>query len=152
VRLADDLREFVELLLSKKVDFVVVGAYALGYHKLPRYTGDIDILIGSNPDNGALVVEAIKDSGFGSLGLRVEDFIQDDRIAQLGIAPNRVDLLTSISGVGFQEAWNEREEGDLDGLHVPFLSARLMIQNKLASGRDQDLIDVRKLRERMRDA
>jgi hypothetical protein len=145
MRLADDLREFVGLLLSKKVEFLIVGAYALAFHKTPRYTGDIDIFVNNSAENAARIIEALKDFGFGSLGLTNEDFESGDQVVQLGIAPNRIDLLTKISGVSFEEAWPDRQEGELDGLHVPFLSAPHMVRNKLSSARDKDLVDAKKL-------
>ncbi|MBI1755989.1 MAG: hypothetical protein HYR64_02655 [Fimbriimonas ginsengisoli] len=149
MRLAADLREFVELLRSNEVEFVVVGAVALGFHKLPRYTGDLDLFVRNSRKNAERIVESIRLFGFESLGLTATDFESDDAVVQIGIAPNRIDILTRLSGVGFAEAWEHREEDLLDGIPVAFISASNLIKNKLATGREQDLVDVKALRKRL---
>jgi len=149
VRLADDLKELVGLFVSLDVEFVVVGAFALGYHKLPRYTGDLDLFVRNSKSNAERIVSALDEFGFGSLGLTVEDFQAQDLIVQLGVEPNRVDLITQISGVSFAEAWTARELGDLDGISVSFLSLDLLSRNKEASGRDKDLVDLKAIRRRL---
>jgi hypothetical protein len=103
VRLEKDLREFVGLLNSRRVEYVVVGAHALAFHGHPRYTGDLDLLIHPTLDNARRVLEVPVQFGFGSFGLAEEDFAKPDHIVQLGHPPNRIDLLTSISGVTFEE-------------------------------------------------
>ena len=143
--LEDDLREFVELLNALKVRYIVVGAFALAYHGYPRYTGDIDLFIERSPENAQAILNAIQQFGFGDLGLSFEDFLQEDQVIQLGIAPNRIDLLTFLSGVEFQEAWATRVQGEIAGLSVPFISKELLKKNKAASGRLQDIADLEHL-------
>ena len=143
--LEDDLREFVELLNALEVRYIVVGAFALAYHGYPRYTGDIDLFIERSPENAQAILNAIQQFGFGDLGLSFEDFLQEDQVIQLGIAPNRIDLLTFLSGVEFQEAWATRVQGEIAGLSVPFISKELLKKNKAASGRSQDIADLEHL-------
>src|SRR5947208_12047170 len=118
--ISKDLREFIELLNSHGVEFLIVGAYALAFHGWPRYTGDIDILIRPSDDNAKRVEAVIRDFGFGSLGLTAADFREPYQVVQIGLPPNRIDLLTALTGVTFDEAWQDREPGDLDGVHVQF--------------------------------
>ena len=145
MRLTKDLREFIELLNSQKVEYVLVGAYAMAYHTRPRYTEDIDVLVRPSPENAARLENVIRSFGFTSLGLRAADFQKENQVVQLGQPPNRIDILTSISGVSFEEAWQDRQFGELDGLTVPLLSKDCLIRNKRASGRDKDLEDLKRL-------
>jgi hypothetical protein len=145
MNLEEDLREFVELLNALKVRYIVVGAFAVAYHGYPRYTGDIDLFIERSSENAKGILNAIERFGFGDLGLSVEDFLHQDQVIQLGVAPNRIDLLTFLSGVDFQEAWATREMGEIGGLHVPMISKDLLKQNKAASARSQDLADLEHL-------
>ena len=143
--LEEDLREFVELLNALNVRYMVVGAFAVAYHGHPRFTGDIDFFIERSRDNAERLVKVIQKFGFGELSLSVEDFLREDQVIQLGIAPNRIDLLTFLSGVSFDEAWASREHGEISGLKVPFISREMLKRNKAASGRMQDLADLEKL-------
>ena len=142
MNLEDDLREFIELLNALKVRYIVVGAFAVAYHGYPRYTGDIDLFIERSSENAQAIVNAIQQFGFGDLGLSTENFLQEDRVIQLGVAPNRIDLLTFLSGVEFQEAWITRVQGEIAGLSVPIISKELLKKNKAASGRSQDKADL----------
>lgn len=147
MQLHSDLREFIGLLNSHGVEFLIVGAHALAWHGLPRYTKDIDILVATHPTNAAALARVIGDFGFASTGLTEADFRTPDQVIQLGLEPNRIDLLTGISGVMWDEAWADRQAGELDGLPVAFLGKAAYIKNKLAAGRPQDLADVQRLRE-----
>lgn len=142
MNLEDDLREFIELLNAFKVRYIVVGAFAVAYHGYPRYTGDIDLFIERSSENAQCILNAIQQFGFGDLDLSSEDFLQEDQVIQLGVAPNRIDLLTFLSGVDFQEAWATRLQGEIAGLSVPIISKELLKKNKAASGRSQDLADL----------
>ena len=122
--------------------YVIVGAFALAHHGRSRYTGDIDFFIESSTQNAALIGQVLEEFGFVNLGIAEEDFTAPDQVVQLGVEPNRMDLMTSISGVAFEEAWNTREYGDLDGLKVPYISRELLKRNKAAVGRKQDLADL----------
>jgi hypothetical protein len=143
--LEDDLREFVELLNALKVRYIVVGAFALAYHGYPRYTGDIDLFIERSAENAQVLLQALQQFGFGDSGLSSEDFLQEDQVIQLGVAPNRIDLLTFLSGVEFQEAWATAIQGEIAGLSVPLISKELLKKNKAATGRSQDIADLEHL-------
>jgi len=145
VKLAKDLREFIELLNSRRVDFIVVGGHAVAFHGHPRFTGDIDFLVRPSPENADRLIDAIRKFGFSDLRLSPNDFTRPNTVVQIGYAPNRIDLLTSISGVDFEEAWTGKDTGELDGLRVFFLGLDALLKNKRATGREQDLVDVNKL-------
>jgi len=142
MKMEQDVREFIELLNARDVRYLVVGAYALAYHGRPRYTGDIDFFVQSSEHNAQLVAQIVEEFGFASLGIVAADLTSSDQVIQLGVEPNRIDLMTSISGVSFDEAWETREYGDLDGLRLPFISRDLLKRNKAAVGRKQDLADI----------
>jgi len=127
------------------VRFLIIGAFAVAYHGYPRYTSDIDIFVDKSAENAELLLKAIREFGFGDIGLSKEDFIHKDQVIQLGVAPNRIDMMTSISGVNFEEAWSSREFGELGKLKVPFISRDMLKRNKQATGRGQDLVDLEHL-------
>ena len=145
MNLHKDLKEFVELLNALDVRFVIVGAFALAHHGYPRYTGDIDLFVENSTENAERILDAIRQFGFADIGLTKEDFVAKDQVVQLGVAPNRIDILTFLSGVSFEEVWGSREWGEIGGLKVPFISRDMLRQNKLASGRPQDLADLQRL-------
>ncbi len=145
MKLHKDLHEFVELLNSAGVRYVVVGGHAVAFHGYPRYTGDIHFLIESSEDNAARVEKVLRDFGFGQTGFQTKDFLEPESIVQLGLPPNRIDLLTSISGVTFSEAWANRVPGLLDGVPVSFLGREDLLRNKRASGRPKDIADLSNL-------
>lgn len=142
MKLDADLREFIELLNACDVRFLVVGAYALAYHGHPRYTGDIDFFVEPSQENAQRIAQVLERFGFAGTGLTAEDFTTTDLVVQLGVEPNRIDLMTSISGVSFDEAWLTREYGEIDGLRLAFISKALLKLNKAAVGRKQDLADI----------
>jgi hypothetical protein len=137
-----DLSEFIASLNSHGVEYLVVGAHALAFHGHPRYTGDLDLFVRSSPENARRIEQTLNTFSFTSLGLRAADFTAPDRVVQLGVAPNRIDLLTSLTGVAFDEAWAGRRQGTLSGVTVSFLGREALIKNKLATGRLQDAADV----------
>jgi len=147
--LSKDLREFVGLLNANKVEYLIVGAFAVAYYGVPRYTADLDLLLRPSPDNAERMLQVLSQFGFGNLGITSKDFEESDRVIQLGVSPNRIDLLTSISGVSFEDAWSTREVGDLDGISVPFIGRAALIRNKEHTGRARDLGDIYELRKRM---
>ena len=142
-----DWRAFIESLNSSGVEYLIVGAVALAHHGFPRYTGDLDILVHNSPENARLLEGALQSFGFGDLGVKAADFIDSYQVVQLGLPPNRIDLMTSITGVSFEEAWAERIETVLEGIRVNFIGRQALIQNKRASGRPQDLADLAALGE-----
>lgn len=144
--LAKDLREFIESLSSHGVEFVVVGAHAVAFHGHPRFTGDLDLLVRPAPENAGRLMAALRAFGFASPGLSAADFLRPESVVQLGVAPNRIDLLTSLTGVGFDEAWAGRVAGALGGLPVSFLGYDALLKNKQATGRTRDAEDVARLK------
>ena len=143
--LQSDLREFIELLNSLKVEYLVVGGHAVAFHGHPRFTGDIDFFIRTTHENAARMLRVLDDFGFGALGITAADLTDPGKVVQLGRPPNRIDILTSISGVDFDSAWNSRVAGDLDGQSVNFIGAENLLKNKQSSGRAKDLADAAKL-------
>jgi hypothetical protein len=142
IPLANDLREFVELLNSRGVEYVVVGGFALAFHGHPRFTGDLDILVRNSKENAERVHAVVQEFGFTSPDLSPADFTGSDRIVQLGRPPIRIDILTKASGVGFDEVWQTRVQGDIDGAPVCFMSRECLIRNKKATDRPQDRVDL----------
>jgi hypothetical protein len=145
MNLEDDLREFVELLNALNVHYVVVGGFAVAHHGHPRYTGDLDLFIERTRENAARLVHVMERFGFADLNLSADDFLQEDLVIQLGVPPNRIDLLTFLSGVDFEETWATREQADIGGVSVPIISKELLKRNKTATGRSQDLADLEHL-------
>ena len=145
--LSPDLRQFIECLNSNAVEYLIVGAMAVSWHGFPRYSADIDFFIRSSPENAQRILDALRQFGFGELPISVEDFTARNRVIQLGQEPNRIDLMTSISGVEFDEAWATRVEGQIDGIPVPFIGRKELLRNKAASNRPKDRIDIEALRE-----
>ena len=139
----------VEALSSHGARFLVVGAHALAAHGVPRVTGDLDVWVEASRENAHRVWQAL--AAFGApvdtLDLAESDFSTPDRVVQLGLPPFRIDLMTSISGVTFEEAWSGRLSGKLFGAPVFFLGREAFIRNKRASGRPKDLADIRALGE-----
>jgi hypothetical protein len=140
--LSKDWREFLELLNSRGVDYVIVGAQSLAFHGRPRHTGDLDILVRPTPDNARLLLALLKDFGFEHSGFEETDFLQPEQIIQLGRVPSRIDLLTTISGVSTNEAFASKIAAALDGIPVFILGKEALIRNKRAVGRPQDLADI----------
>ncbi|MBK9169614.1 MAG: hypothetical protein IPM24_19415 [Bryobacterales bacterium] len=142
MNLPRDWKEFLESLNSSGVEFVIVGAFAVAYHGRPRFTGDLDILVRPTPDNGRRTVNALREFGFGSVPIDVEDFLSPGMVIQLGVRPTRIDLVTALSGVDAEEVWRSRVAGVLDGVPVAFIDLDSLKRNKRATGRDQDLADL----------
>ena len=142
-----DFRELLSLFEKHRVRYLVVGGYAVMMYSEPRFTKDLDVWIATDANNAHSVYTALKEFGAPLTDLTPDDFTQEDYFYQMGRPPLRVDIMMSISGVGFDEAWNNRETVDLDGLKVLFISRSDLIRSKEASGRPQDKIDVEKLKE-----
>jgi hypothetical protein len=119
-----------------------VGGYAFVYHARPRTTKDIDIWVEPTPGNVERLLQALDDFGFGSLGLQAEDFLAPGRFVQLGYPPHRIDLITSLKGVDFEDAWKSRVEDSIGEVKLCFLGIAELIHNKKAVGRPQDQADV----------
>ena len=142
MELQKDLKEFLELLLSKKVEFLVVGAHAVAFHGHPRLTGDIDFLIRTTPENVAKVESVCGEFGFSGPPFVAAEFLKSGQTFQMGRPPNRIDILTAISGVSTDEAWEHKVAGVLSGHEVFYISKEDLIKNKKSTGRLKDLADV----------
>ena len=147
MKLQKDLREFIVLLNSTKIKYLLVGGHAVAYHGFPRFTGDIDFFIDLSASNLSALVKVLANFGFPALARQVSPEISPGTFFQLGRPPNRIDLLTAIDGVSFDEAWRSRESAVLDGLEMWVISKQLLIENKRATGRPKDLEDLRQLEE-----
>lgn len=145
MKLHKDLHTFVELLASAKVEFLVVGGHAVAFHGHPRFTGDIDLWVRAVPQNADRVLAVLTAFGFADLGVTQDDLLRPESIVQLGRPPHRIDLLTSISGVNFDEAWASKVGGRLDDLEVWYLGREALVTNKRASNRPKDLADLHEL-------
>lgn len=143
--LPKDLKEFIESLNSHRVEYLIVGAHALSHYGFPRYTGDLDVLIRMSAENAAKLEQVLIQFSFASLGLRAKDFLTPEQVIQLGVPPNRIDLLTSITGVPFDEAWAGRVSGSLQGTPVMYIGRDAFIKNKRATGRTRDKADLEAL-------
>ena len=146
--LHQDYKELLKLLNENKVEYLVVGAFALGFYGSPRNTGDIDIWISISKENAKRMEKTLIDFGVSSLGYSEKDFLEEGSVIQIGVPPVRIDFLTSISGVDFLEAYKNKEKIVLDGEEVFYLSKNDFIKNKRASGRLKDLADIEAITER----
>jgi predicted nucleotidyltransferase len=143
-----DFVEFVNLLNKHDVNYMIVGGYALALHGKPRQTGDLDIWIDKGKMNAEKMLHVIRDFGFGSLGLKEEDFLKENAIIQLGYPPVRIDILNVIDGIKFKEALSHRLTQNIDGVILPFIGKDDLIKNKKAAGRSQDLTDIKELEKK----
>ena len=140
-----DFGDMLSALSEAAADYLVVGAYALAAHGLPRATGDLDLWVRPTKENASRVWNALVAFGAPTSKLSVADFSTPDIVYQIGVAPRRIDILTSISGVEFALAWQNRNSVELDGLTVPVIGRDDLLTNKRASGRRQDLADAETL-------
>ena len=144
----NDFKELLKLLNSHKVEYLVVGSYALAFHGVPRFTGDIDLFIKPDFVNAKRILAALTEFGFGALNLSEEDFMTPDNVVQLGVPPVRVDIMTSLTGVSWEKAQSGRVMGSYGGTAVHFISRDDLIANKKALGRNKDLADIDALGEK----
>lgn len=144
MRLEKDFDDFISALEKNRVQFVVVGAFAVGFAGAPRATGDFDVWIRPTSKNAQAAARSLIDFGFSSLGVRPEDFLSD-KIIQLGNVPVRIDIITSLSGLSAAEIWKGRRRGRLGDHRVFFLGRSALIKNKRAAGRQKDLADLEAL-------
>ena len=140
--LPPDWKEFIELLNSNRVRYLVVGGYAVAVHGHPRFTGDIDVFVDISEENAYKIEKTLTAFGFGALGLTAKDFLLPDTIVQLGYPPNRIDLITTVSGITFSEAWSDRIFVEVDSVALPVIGKSALLVNKRASGRPKDVADV----------
>lgn len=144
--LAEDFEDFVKLLNQYEVEYMVVGGYALAFHGKPRHTGDLDIWINISEENAIRMLKVVYDFGLQSLGFQKEDFMTEGLISQIGHPPLRIDILNSIDGIEFEEALLGMQKIELDNdLTINYIGLNDLVKNKQASGRRQDLTDVKTL-------
>jgi hypothetical protein len=140
-----DFNDILSALSAEGAEYLLIGAYALAVHGVPRATGDIDVWVRPSPENAERVMRALARFGAPLGGIRVDDFTVEGTVFQIGIAPIRVDLMTAIDGVKFDEAWSRREQREIDGLTLPVIGRDDLIRNKRATGRARDLADAEQL-------
>ncbi len=142
--------DFLKLLESHKVEFLVVGGYAVGVHGFPRYTGDLDVFVAISRENADRLVGVFKEFGFASLNLKPEDFLEADMVVEIGREPIKIQVLTGIDGVSFGQCRNDRILLNVSGTKIPFIGFDSLLANKAASPRNKDRIDLEEL-TRIRD-
>ncbi|MBU4304358.1 MAG: nucleotidyltransferase family protein [Candidatus Omnitrophica bacterium] len=142
-----DFKELLELFNKHKVEYVIVGAYALAFHGCPRYTGDLDLLIKPDPNNAKKIIEAIKEFGFESLNLRIEDFVSPEKVVQLGVPPIRIDIITSLTALTWEQIEFHKVKGEYGNIPTYFIGKDELIINKKSLGRHKDLADIESITE-----
>jgi len=147
MRIEKDFKEFIALLNKNNVRYLIVGGYAFSFHAEPRYTKDIDFFVEGSEENAEKLLNALAGFGFKDIGLSKTDFIKPGDIVQLGVPPVRIDLMTSVTGLDFAAAWENRVTGTYGGIQAFFISKADLIQNKMAVGRKQDLSDIDRLQK-----
>ena len=149
--LPPDFKEFIELMISNRVRFVMIGGYAYNLYRNPRATGDIDFIVDLDAENETRIRQTLTDFGFGStLPSEKQQLLEDGKVIMLGRAPLRIDILTRIDGVEFAEVYETSRNVELDGLVVPVICPRTLLKNKQAAGRPKDLADVIELKAWLR--
>ncbi len=142
-----DFRDLLALFNKHEVEYILVGGYALAFHGAPRYTGDMDLFVHADSPNASRIMDALTEFGFGSVGLSATDFERPNMVIQLGVPPVRVDIITSLTGLTWEDAWTHRATGRYGEIPVFFLGRRQFIANKKAVGRKRDLADLEALDE-----
>ena len=142
MEVAKDFEEFFASFNAHRVQYLIIGGYALALHGHPRYTGDMDVFVAANETNAHNIERGLVDCGFSSPDLSWNDFVVPGKVVQLGHPPLRIDIITAIDGVSFEDAWARRVESRYGDQTVYFISKPDLIANKRASGRKQDLSDL----------
>lgn len=141
-RLADDFKEFLKLLNSNGVEYLPIGGYAVGIYGYVRATNDLDVWVRRNLRNALAVERALREFGFADPSLTHELFLVENNVVRTGVPPMRLEILTSISGVNFEQCYAEKFPIDIEGLEVPVIGLDRLRDNKLASGRAKDLLPI----------
>jgi hypothetical protein len=145
--LNEDYKEMLQILLSNKVEFLVVGAYAMGAYGYPRATGDLDIWVEASPGNSEKIYRSLSKFGAPLSDITETTFSEEGIIFQIGVAPRRIDIITKIDGVDFGKAYSDKQEIEVEGIKIPFLSKEDLIKNKESTGREKDQLDAKYLRQ-----
>ena len=144
--LNQDFKEFIQSFNEHNVRYLIIGGYAVAFHGHPRYTKDLDVWIEPDRENAAKILKALTQFGFGTLGLTQGDFLEPDQIIQLGYAPNRIDILTTLAGVDFENCYASKVITIIDNVPMNFINLENLKKNKKATGRLQDLADLENLK------
>jgi hypothetical protein len=147
MEIRNDFKELLELFNKHKVEYLIVGGYALAFHGAPRFTGDIDLYVRPVHENTQRILAALDEFGFGSLDLCEEDFANPGKVVQLGVPAVRIDIITSISGVSWETADTRKVPGEYGETPVSFISREDLVANKKATGRKKDAADIEALGE-----
>ena len=145
IQLPPDFKEFFQLLNSHKVNYLVIGGYAVAYHGYPRATGDVDIWISSDQDNVKRVVDVLREFGFNDPSMSEEVFLKENQVIRMGVPPLRIELFTTISGVNFNDCYSHKVDENIDGVILSFINLENLKLNKKSSGRHIDLNDLENL-------
>jgi hypothetical protein len=145
LELPDDFKEFLRLLNSYQVEYLLIGGYAVGYHGYPRATNDMDVWVAIHSDNAERLVDVLQAFGFAVPELSQALFMQENKIVRMGAPPMRIEILTGISGVTFAECYDARVVDEIDGIPVTLIDLEHLKRNKKASGRYKDLSDLEHL-------
>lgn len=142
-----DFKEFTELLNKHGVKYLVVGGYAVALYGYPRYTGDIDFWVKPEKENAKKIIKALEDFGFSGYDISENDFIEPDNVIQLGYPPNRIDIITGVTGLTFDESYSNKKKIEIENISIDFISLFHLRLNKKATGRDKDKTDLNHLPE-----
>ncbi len=145
IQLPPDFKEFLKLLNKHKVEYLLVGGYAVGYYGYPRATSDMDIWIAVKPTNANKIVSALNEFGFDAPELTTDLFLEENKIIRMGVPPVRLEIITTISGVDFDSCYQQKKHGKIDGVEVNIIDLENLRKNKTASGRYKDLNDLENL-------
>ncbi|MCK4909642.1 MAG: nucleotidyltransferase [Planctomycetes bacterium] len=146
--LNEDYKEMLQRLLNNKVKFLVVGAYAMGAYGYPRATGDIDVWVETSPENSEKIYRSLSEFNAPLSEATIKTFCEKGIIFQIGVPPRRIDIITGIDGVDFKQAYQARQNIEIEGIEIPFLSKEDLIKNKESTGRDKDKLDAKNLRKK----
>jgi len=141
-----DYKEMLQILLNNKIKFLVVGAYAMGIHGYPRATGDLDIWVEASTENSEKIYQSLSEFGAPLSEVTKTTFCEQGIVFQIGVAPRRIDIITKIDGVDFNKAYSDKQEIEVEGIKIPFLSKKNLIKNKESTGREKDKLDAKYLR------
>lgn len=141
-----DFRDLFSILNDERVEYLVAGAHAVIFHAEPRYTKDLDIWVNPTPENAARVYKALTRFGAPLHDVTAQDFCAKDLVYQIGVAPNRIDIMMGLAGVDFDEAWTDRVASSYGGVPINVMGRSTLFKAKKAAGRPQDLLDLEKLR------
>jgi len=146
--LNEDYKEILQILLNNKAKFLIVGAYAMGAYGYPRATGDLDIWVEASPENSKKLCKSLSEFGSPMNNITENTFTEKGVIFQIGVAPRRIDIITHIDGVSFEEAYKTKESIEIEDIQVPFLSKENLIKNKESTGREKDRLDADYLKKK----